>query len=98
MQSYLRSDFHSIQCILIGQTDSLRVVGEESEAALSELMDPLLGPIRRTSDTKWEDTVLGLPKHGLLREVLRELYRHRSMQRLVTRYHEMLEESERPPP
>ena len=83
-----------------GQLGSILVLsyaGEQCELALCEVMDPLLGPIRRSDKTEWKETVLGLSKHDLLREVLRELYRHRTMQRLVTRYREMLEESERPP-
>ncbi len=68
------------------------------EGALEEVMDPLLGPIRKSPESKWEDSILGWPKHNLLREILRELYRHRSMQSLAARYRELLDESEKPPP
>ena len=70
------------------------MAGEQIEGALEEVMDELLGPIRQSPKSKWEDSILGLSKRQLLVQVLRELYRHRSMQLLAARYREMLDESE----
>lgn len=72
--------------------------GELSEEALTEVLIFLLGPVRRTEESPWEETILGLQKHVLLKEVLRELSRHRTMQRLVTQYREMLDEAGKSPP
>ena len=74
------------------------ITGEQIKGALEEILDLLLGPIRKSPEVTWEDSILGLSKHQLLLEALRELYRHRSMQSLAARYRELLDESERLPP
>lgn len=51
----------------------------------------LLGPIRRPQGASaWRSEVLGLDKHALLGEVLKEVARHRKHQRLVNDFTEYL--------
>ena len=67
---------------------------EGDEAALQEVCNALLGPLRATEEAcrlaNWQPTVLGLQKRELLKSVLQELARQRKNQRLVAVLSEQL--------
>lgn len=76
------------------------VIGEGDEGRLRELCEELLGPMRRSSDQIGERSesaahprLLGLDIRKLLsHDVLREIARNRSHQRLVNEFQELLSE------
>ncbi|KAJ1658482.1 HIR complex subunit [Dispira simplex] len=78
-----------------------RLADENAQERVTELCNWLLGPlyyaISTGADQKptWNATVLGFPKRGLLKEVLKILGTNRQLQRITKQYHESLENLKR---
>uniref|UniRef100_A0A8C9RYX6 Protein HIRA n=1 Tax=Scleropages formosus TaxID=113540 RepID=A0A8C9RYX6_SCLFO len=67
------------------------LVNEGAEHRLRELCKDLLGPVHKSAGSIWEDTVLGLRKRDLLREVLPVIGQNLRFQRVFTEYQDQLE-------
>ena len=79
---------------------SAECAGVQDERVLTELCEELLGPIRLPADSSggwaesWERTILGLDKRALLKEVLKEVARHRTHPRLITQFTDLQQAAE----
>ncbi|CAB3376567.1 Hypothetical predicted protein [Cloeon dipterum] len=69
------------------------LVHEGMETRLRLICDELLGPAhsRAVSSKSWDDKILGMSKHDLLRETLTVVATNLSLQRLYSEYNDLLE-------